>query len=45
MEQLPPERWKEVSPYLDQALSLPDIERADLVASLREENSLLANLL
>jgi serine/threonine protein kinase/Tfp pilus assembly protein PilF len=45
MEQLPSEKWKEVSPYLDQALSLPDIERANLVASLREKNSSLANLL
>jgi serine/threonine protein kinase/tetratricopeptide (TPR) repeat protein len=45
MAQLPPERWNEVSPYLDQALSLPDIERANLVATLREENSSLADLL
>jgi tetratricopeptide (TPR) repeat protein/predicted Ser/Thr protein kinase len=45
MAQLPPETWKEVSPYLDQALGLPDIERANLVASLREKNSSLANLL
>jgi len=45
MEQLPSERWKEVSPYLDQALSLPDNERANLLASLREKNLSLANLL
>lgn len=45
MEPLPSERWKEVSPYLDQALSLSDFERANLVASLREKNSSLANLL
>jgi eukaryotic-like serine/threonine-protein kinase len=45
MPQFAPEKWKEVSPYLDQALSLPDIERANFVASLREQNSPLADLL
>ena len=29
MPQLPAEKWKEVSPYLDQALSLPEIDRAN----------------
>ncbi len=45
MAQLSPEKWKEVNPYLDQALSLPDSERAKFVATLRERNSSLADLL
>jgi hypothetical protein len=43
MTQVPPERWKEVSPYLDQALTLPETERADF--SFREQNASLADLL
>ena len=45
MTSLSPERWKEVSPYLDQALGLPEDERATLVASLREKNPTVGNLL
>jgi serine/threonine protein kinase len=42
---LTPERWQEVSPYLDQALSLPDAERPAWIASLRAEKPGLADLL
>jgi eukaryotic-like serine/threonine-protein kinase len=45
MAQLAPERWKEVSPYLDQALSLPESERAVFVTSFRATNPSLADLL
>lgn len=45
MAQFSPEKWKEVGPYLDQALGLPEMERAELVATLRKENSPLADLL
>ena len=45
MAELSPDRWKEVSPYLDQALSLPNGERAAFVASFRDKNSSLADLL
>src|SRR5690242_6691009 len=40
-----PDRWKEVSPYLDQALTLPDSERADWVAFVRTQNPEIAALL
>lgn len=42
---LSPERWQEVSPYLDQALSLPEGERATWLGSLRAEKPSLADLL
>ena len=42
---LKPEQWTEVSPYLDQALSLPEDERAGWLASFREMNPPLADLL
>lgn len=45
MAQFPPEKWKEVDPYLDQALGLSDLKRAEFVATLRKENSPLADLL
>ena len=45
MAQLSLEQWKEVSPFLEQALSLPDVERASFVASVREQNSSAADLL
>ncbi len=37
-----PERWQEISPYLDHALSLSDEERATWLASLREQDPKLA---
>jgi len=45
MTQISPEHWKEVSPYLDQLLSLPRDERASYVASFREKNHPLAGLI
>jgi serine/threonine protein kinase/tetratricopeptide (TPR) repeat protein len=42
---LSPERWQEVSPYLDQVLSLPDAERGPWLESLRPEKPELADLL
>ena len=45
MTRISPERWKEVSPYLDQLLSLPREERWAYVASFRESNPDLADLL
>jgi serine/threonine protein kinase len=41
---LNPERWQEVSPYLDQALSLPEDERAVWMESFRAEKPRLADL-
>jgi serine/threonine protein kinase len=40
---LSPELWKEVSPYLDQALSLPEDERSVWMESFRAENPRLAD--
>ena len=45
MSTLSPERWQEVSPYLDQVLSLPEDERAVWMASFRAERPGLADLL
>jgi serine/threonine protein kinase len=45
MPELQPEQRKEVSSYLDQALSLPETERGAWLASLREKNPSLAHLL
>jgi len=45
MPQIPPELWKEVSPYLDQMLSLPRDERSAYVASFRENDHPIADLL
>jgi serine/threonine protein kinase len=42
---LTPEGWREVSPYLDQVLSLPEDERAPWVESFRAARPDLANLL
>jgi eukaryotic-like serine/threonine-protein kinase len=39
------ERWQEVSPYLDQVLSLPEDERAVWMASFRAKRPDLADLL
>src|SRR5579864_6751878 len=43
MSTLSPEQWEAVSPYLDEALSLPASERAAWLAALREKNSRLAD--
>ncbi len=45
MRTLSPEGWREVSPYLDQVLSLPEDERAPWLESFRAERPDLANLL
>jgi serine/threonine protein kinase/tetratricopeptide (TPR) repeat protein len=45
MQTLSPERWREVSPYLDQVFSLPEDQRATWLESLRTERPDLANLL
>ena len=42
MSTLSPDWWQAVSPYLDQALEMPDEERAAWLASLREQNPVLA---
>lgn len=42
---LSPERWQKVSPYLDQVLSLPGIERRRWLESLGAEKAELADLL
>jgi serine/threonine protein kinase/tetratricopeptide (TPR) repeat protein len=44
MPRLTPERWQEVSAYLDQALSLPDADRESWLESLRSEKRELADL-
>ncbi len=43
MSTLSPERWREVSPYLDQALNMPEKERETWLKSLREQNPTLAD--
>jgi eukaryotic-like serine/threonine-protein kinase len=45
MSTLNPERWQEVSPYLDQVLSLPEDERAAWLKSLQARKPELADLL
>ena len=42
---LSPDRWQEISPYLDQALSLPEPERAVWFESFQVERPDLASLL
>jgi len=42
---LTPERWREISPYLDRALSLAESEREDWLKSMRVERPQLAELL
>jgi hypothetical protein len=37
-----PDSWRAVSPYLDQALTMPEEERAAWLAALRQENPQLA---
>jgi serine/threonine-protein kinase len=43
MSTLQPDQWEAVSPYLDQALTLPESERAAWLASLRVQNRELAD--
>jgi serine/threonine-protein kinase len=43
MPNLGPDRWREVSPHLDEALELPDAERAAWLARLRLRDPGLAN--
>jgi serine/threonine protein kinase len=45
MATLSPERWQEISPYLDEVLSLPEGERAAWLNSFRAEKPELADLL
>jgi eukaryotic-like serine/threonine-protein kinase len=45
METLTPERWKEISPYLDEALSLSMDQQGAWLNSLRAENPGIATLL
>src|SRR6478672_4022505 len=45
MATLSPERWQEISPYLDQALSLPEGERVAWLNSFHAEKPELADLL
>ena len=45
MSKLSPEQWQQVSPHLDEALSLPEGERATWLASLRAKDARLAALL
>jgi serine/threonine protein kinase len=42
---LTPERWQEISPYLDHALSLPEEERAEWLTVFRRQRSDLADVL
>ncbi len=45
MSALSPERWKEVSPYLDELLSLPEDDRASWMKTFRAQRPDLADLL
>lgn len=45
MSTLSPERWQEISPYLDEVLSLPQEERAAWLESFRQSKPQLADLL
>lgn len=45
MHNLTPDRWQQISPYLDHALSLSDAERASWIDSLRAEDADTAALL
>ena len=45
MAALSPDRWREISPYLDHALSLSEGERAAWLVAFRTERSDLADLL
>ena len=41
---LPPDRWREIDPYLDEALSLPDEERDGWLAALTAEKPTIAEI-
>jgi serine/threonine-protein kinase len=43
MSTLSPDQWQAISPYLDQALDMPDGEREAWLAALREQNPVLAD--
>jgi len=43
MSKLSPEQWQALSPYLDQALGLPEEERASWLAALRDRDPALAD--
>lgn len=45
MSTLDPDRWQEISPYLDHALSISEEERADWLAVFRAQRSDLADFL
>ncbi len=45
MSKLTPEQWKQVSPYLDEALTLSEDQRAEWLASFRQREPALAGLL
>ena len=45
MSTLDPERWQEISPYLNQLLALPEYERSTWVETFRGQRPDLANLL
>jgi serine/threonine protein kinase len=45
MPAMPPERWQEISPYLDHALSLSEGERAGWLTAFRAQKPGLADLL
>ena len=42
MPQFPRERWRELSPYLDQALDIEPAARAAWIAALRDTDPVLA---
>jgi len=43
LTRLSPERWRVVSPYVEEALELPEDRRAEWLASLRSRDAALAN--
>jgi len=45
MSTLSPDQWQQVSPHLDQALAMPEAERANWLASLRAEKPELGAVL
>ncbi len=45
MPTLDPDRWRDVSPYLDQALALPTEQRAAWLTSLRDKHPAMADFL
>ena len=45
MSTLRPERWLEISPHLDHALSLPDVDRDAWLDSFESQNPELGNIL